>query len=107
MLYYELLLLATVVVFIIDISGIVDTFKRALSRWLSVKIERIKPFDCSLCMVWWCGLAYLIAFGRFSLGPVAFVALLATCSVQIGTILQLVRASLQWAIDTALEYVDK
>lgn len=107
MFYYELLLLAIIVVFIVDISGIVDTMKRALSRWLSVKIERIKPFDCSLCMVWWCGLAYLLIIGRFSLGPLVFVAVLATCSVQIGGLLQLMRGVVQWVIDSAFRVLEK
>ncbi len=107
MLYYNLLLLAVVVVFIVDISGIVDTIKGALSRWLHVKVGRIRPFDCSLCMVWWCGLVYLVIAHRFTLGPVAFVAMLAACSVQIGAFIQLLRALLQWLADTALDIVER
>ncbi len=107
MLYYELLFLAIIVVFVVDLSGIVDTFKWALSRWLSVGIERLKPFDCSLCMVWWCGLLYLLVVGRFALGPVAFVALLAACSVQIGGLLQLMRGVVQWVIDSAFRVLEK
>lgn len=107
MLYYNILLLAVIVVFIVDVSGIVDAMKEALGRWLHVRVGRLKPFDCSLCMVWWCGLAYLLIVGRFSLGPVAFVALMAACSVQIGAIIQLARAILQWLADTALGLIEK
>lgn len=107
MLYYNLLLLAVVVVFIVDVSGIIDSIKEALSRWLHVKVGRLKPFDCSLCMIWWCGLAYLLIVGRFALGPIAFVALLAACSVQIGAAIQVLRALLQWLVDTALDIVER
>ncbi len=105
--YWNLLLLAVVVVFVVDLSGIVDTIKGVLGRWLNVKVRRLRPFDCSLCMVWWSGLGYLLVIGRFSLGPVAFVALLAACSIQIGAIIQVVRAFLQWLADTALDIVER
>ena len=107
MLYVELLLLAAIVVFIVDVSGIVETLKWALSRWLGVKVGRIRPFDCALCMVWWCGLVYLLVVGRFALGPVAFVAMLAACSVQIGGLIQLMRGLIQWVIDAGFRACDK
>lgn len=101
------MLLSTIVVFVTDISGIADTLKEALGRWLNVKIERLKPFDCSLCMVWWCGLAYLFAVGRFALGPVAFVALLAAGSAQTGASLRLICRLLQRAIDLIFDVIEK
>lgn len=107
MLYLELLLLAAIVVFIVDISGIVETLKSAVGRWLGIRIERLKPFDCSLCMVWWCGLLYLWIVGRFSLLPIAVVALLATFSLQISGILQVARGLVQWVIDAVLDAIDK
>lgn len=105
--YWNLLLLALIVVFIVDVSGIVDTIKGVIGRWLGVRFERLKPFDCSLCMVWWCGLGYLFAVGRFSLVSVAYVALLSSFSVQVGGILQVARGIVQWVIDAILDVIDK
>lgn len=49
---------------VIDISGIMDSIKTLLARWLNirsnVRIIRIKPFDCSLCMTHWASLIYII-----------------------------------------------
>lgn len=104
---WNLFLLATIVVFVVDVSGVVDALKAALGRWLSGTVARLKPFDCSLCMVWWCGLLYLLVVGRLSLGSVAFVALLSACSAQIGGLLQTVRALLQWVVDAALDALDR
>ncbi len=105
--YWNLFLLATIVVFVVDVSGVVDALKAALGRWLGGTVSRLKPFDCSLCMVWWCGLIYVLVAGHLSLCTVAFVALLAACSVQIGGLLQTLRALLQWGVDTVLEALDK
>ncbi len=105
--YWNLLLLAVIVIFVVDISGIVHTLKAALGRWIGGKVERLRPFDCSLCMVWWCSLVYLLVVGRFSMGSVAFVTLLAVCSVQIGGLLQTVRALLQWVVDAVLDALDR
>lgn len=107
MFYLNLLLLAFIVVFVVDISGMVDTLKGLIGRWLGVKLERLKPFDCSLCMIWWCGLGYVLAVGRFSLVSVAYVALLSSFSIQIGGILQAARGAVQWVIDAMLDVVDK
>lgn len=107
MLYYNLLLLAVIVVFIVDISGIVDSMKEAMSRWLHVKVGRLKPFDCSLCMVWWCGLIYLLLERQVSLANVAYVAMLSILSVQIGGIINLLRDALQALIDFFYRKIDQ
>ena len=105
--YYDLILLAAIVVFIVDISGVIHSLKESVGRFLRLKIDRLRPFDCSLCMVWWSGLAYLLAVGRFELKAVAFVALLAAFSVQIGGLIQLMRGLVQWIIDFGLQAFEK
>lgn len=101
--YWNLFLLAVIVVFVVDISGIMDTLKGAISRWLHVKVEHLKPFDCSLCMVWWSGLLYLLITGRLSIASVAYLAIIAACSVQIGAFIQLLRSLLQCLVDAVLD----
>ena len=58
-------------------------------------------------MVWWSSLLYLGIVGRFELGPIVYVSMLAACSVQIGAFIQLLRALLQWVADTALDAVER
>lgn len=61
----NLIFIWIIAVIVIDISGIMDSVKYGLSRFLTKgKIPttdyRIKPFDCSFCMNFWTGLVYLI-----------------------------------------------
>ncbi|WP_418981737.1 hypothetical protein [Alistipes sp.] len=101
MIYLELLALAVIVVFAVDISGLTQSIRAGLTRWRGVRINRLKPFDCSLCMVWWAGIAYLLVRGELSLFTLCFVALLAMCTLQIGGAMQLFRD----AIDAALQRI--
>ena len=72
------IILALVVVFIIDISGVIEELEVALAKWLRVKRVRIpKPFSCSLCSVWWLSIGYYLVIGEFSLFTVGIAAGLA------------------------------
>lgn len=64
----NLILLQIIIVFIIDLSGIVPHIKTFISSYLTNhKIKSsdfsFKPFDCSLCMMHWVGLIYIICIG--------------------------------------------
>ena len=87
----RLLLLTLIVIFVIDFSGFPDTIKRALGKWLRCRVERLKPFDCSLCMTWWCGLLAIVICRQFTLCNIAVVALLALFADKIADVLRLVR----------------
>lgn len=56
----DILHIAVICTFITDISGFPQHIRKILSRWLGVKIDTLKPLDCSLCLTWWTGLTYLI-----------------------------------------------
>lgn len=71
--FLDLLLIAVVVCFVVDISGALRNFK--------------KPFSCSLCMTWWTGLIYLLVTGNFNLLGIAWVAFLSMMSSVITGIL--------------------
>lgn len=72
----ELFCIALASVFVADISMFADTIKRPLSRWLGVRIDTLKPLDCSLCLTFWLGTAYLLLNG-FTLERWALVCLYA------------------------------
>jgi len=66
------------VVLIIDLSGIIETFKRWISRTLTKGMItngdfRMKPLDCDFCMNFWIGLFYIIFTGQFSILLVAYI----------------------------------
>lgn len=64
--YIDLLLLAVIICFIVDISGAMRKFR--------------KPFSCSLCGIWWIGLIYLLITRNFTIIGIAFVAFLSMMS---------------------------
>lgn len=80
MIYLNLLFIALIWVFIIDISGFVDECKRFISKKLTngtieTKDWSLKPFTCSLCMTFWTGLIYLICCNHISIANIALVCL--------------------------------
>ena len=75
----DLLLVAAVCVFIVDVSGWTESWRGALARWARVEhpTGRLRPFDCSLCCTWWAGLVLLLCRGEFTLAGIASCALAA------------------------------
>lgn len=89
MIYIELALLAIVVVFIVEVSGVMFTLKNALGKVLGINISRLRPFDCPLCMVWWALLVYALCVGELSVYTMAYISLLSALSARIADIMRL------------------
>lgn len=83
----DLLLVAVVWVFVLDLSGFWDEVTTKVSGWLTNgRVRRpfsLKPFSCSLCMTFWTGLVYLLATGHMTLPMVAYVCMLAYLTPRI------------------------
>ena len=87
----ELILVAMITIYVVDLSGFTDTWLKFLSAYKGKKITELKPFSCSLCMVWWVCLAYLVTTSQLTLSLVAFTALLSFLSIPMGQILVMLR----------------
>ena len=106
MIICEILLLAAIIVFVVDLSGFTERWRRPLSDWLRRKtgyaIKHFPPFDCSLCLTFWAGLIWLAVRSAFTLPNVACVCLAAYLTIPIGTTLTALRdlllAVLNWII---------
>lgn len=94
----ELLLITTIICFIIDISGIIESIEWWFSKWLNRQCKIPKPFSCSLCMTFWIGLFYM-AFIDFSLLNLLFVCLVAMMSEEITQILLTIKYLIHRLID--------
>lgn len=104
----NLILLAVIVCFIVDLSGVVDSIKHFIwKRWIKVGDYHqlsLKPLSCSLCSVWWTGLLYLLLTpGAFTIPWVFAVAMLSLFSSRISGFLQF----LLDAFDRVLELLYK
>lgn len=95
----KLFYITLIVVFVIDHSGIIDTIKGAMAKWLKVRDVRLKPFDCSLCSVWWCGLIAIAIERQFTLGNIVAVAMFALFADKIADTLTLLRDATSKAIN--------
>lgn len=98
--FTDLLMVAFVTVYIVDLSGFTDSWRGAISRWLNIKSLRpLKPFDCSLCMTWWVCLVYAWVNWGMSIQIVAYCALLSFLSIPIGNAMIFIKEWLLWIID--------
>ena len=81
MTFLNLLIINLVLILVIDLSGFVPEFKRLISKWLtkdhiSTNSYRLKPFDCSYCMTFWCLMLYLIVVQQFTFVTVLYVVII-------------------------------
>lgn len=86
----ELLLITTIICFIIDISGIIESMEWWLSKWLKVNCKIPKPFSCSLCMSFWIGIIWISIF-EFTLLNLFFVTVFAALSEDITGFIKIIK----------------
>lgn len=104
--YIELLLVALVATYIVDVSGFTESWRGALQRWLKVKTLRpLKPFDCGTCMTWWSCLIYALFTGHFCLETIAFSAMLSWMSFPLGQLMQTIREDMLLLINLLIPRV--
>ena len=87
----DIFLLTLIVVFIVDISGVMESIKGFLSKWLNGKVARLRPFDCSLCMTFWLGLIVALIDKQFTFGVVAYVCLCSYLTIPLRGLLELIK----------------
>lgn len=92
----DLILIQLIIVFIIDLSGAVESLKLFISKILTKeKIQTtnfdLRPFTCSLCSTWWIGLIYLLICHSFTIPYIALVALLSFLTPLSSSILLLIK----------------
>lgn len=93
----DLVLVAFITIYIVDISGFTQSWRALVAKLLGVSEDALRPlppFDCSLCMVWWVSLVYLLVTGTFTLPWIALAALLSMMAFPFGQMLVLVRESI-------------
>lgn len=98
--YIDLILVALVTIYIVDISGFTESWRSLVATKLHIgKMKPLPPFDCGKCMTWWVCLIYALCVGQFSLWTIAFAALLSHLSIPIGQTLIFIREWITWVIN--------
>ena len=103
----DILLLAAIIVFVVDLSGFTQTWKKWLGKWLGVQIGSVPPLDCSLCLTFWAGLVYLIVERCFTIPALAYLALVSYCTGLMGEILTAVRELIAALVRYLWKLIDK
>lgn len=107
MIYVNILLITVIVVFIVDLSGIVPTFRDWFNRVTRREEDaRIRPFDCSMCMTFWAGLIYVILSGP-SIPAVATVCLCAWLAQFVADVLFTIREAAGALLESLLLKSDR
>lgn len=99
MIYINLLLVSLIVIYIVDLSGFTDTVLNVASKLRGRRYISLKPFTCSLCMVWWTGLVCSLSWGQVSIPVIAYIALLSLFSFPMGKLLLFLQKSLEKLAD--------
>ena len=97
--YLNLLYISIIIVFIIDISGVIDEVEYILGKWLKCKTKIPKPISCSLCSVWWIGLLYIIIYGKFTLFNIMIVAIYSILTPIIKNLIIFIKELFSYIID--------
>lgn len=99
----DLILVALVTIYIVDLSGFTETLLKVISAYKGRKITELKPFSCSLCMVWWVCLIYAAIVGNLTIPVVALIAFLSFLSVPCGQLLMLIREAILKVINKLMD----
>lgn len=93
----DILLLALVTIYVVDLSGFTDSWRSGVARLLGIKVEslkQLKPFDCGQCMTWWVCNIYAVFLHNWTLMVVAYIALLSFLSYPIGQLMIFIREAI-------------
>lgn len=105
--YIELLLITSITIYIVDLSGFTESWRSALTRLLKARdLKPIKPFDCGQCMTWWVCIIFSICAGTFSLPVLAYIALLSFLSLPLGQLLIFIREGMVSLINKMMTWYD-
>lgn len=96
MIYLKLFLLTIVIVYVVDLSGVVDRIKLVIASRIGVKRVTLHLFECSKCLTWWSCIGFAVfhglgngrLLGDLDLFVLAYTALLSYFSGHIGDLLR-------------------
>lgn len=107
MIYIDLLLVALVTIYIVDLSGFTQSWRALVAKFIGVSEKALKPlppFDCGLCMTWWVCIIYALCCSQLNIYTLAYSALLSFLSVPLGQVLMVAR---EWLISLTNKLMPK
>lgn len=105
--FSNIIIITICVVFIVDISGVIDSIKGFLSLWSGKNILHLKPFDCSLCMTFWVGLVYILCYHSLTLENILLLCLCSSVSSIIADVYTLILETLKALIRVMFDLIER
>ena len=72
-------------------EDLTSTIKSILTKGKFRNPINIKPFNCSVCMSFYCNLIYIIIIGKFSIFMIGYILLLSWSAPMISSVLTLLK----------------
>lgn len=109
--YLELLCVTLIIVWILDLSGVMSSIKHGIWKWVwnnktPYQEFSFKPWECSLCMTHHICLLLLFILYKFTIFNYAYICLLAFLTPIIKDILLLVREVMIWVLNRLFALFD-
>lgn len=107
----NILLITLICTIIIDGTDIIDSIKHCIWK-LAFKNTKpyknfpFKPFECSLCMSWWCSLIYLIASHNITLYYIAFALFAAYMTPVFNTLLIFIKEFFAYIFNSLFKWLN-
>ena len=96
------IIVALIAVYIVDVSGFTESWRRFLARLLGVQnLRPLPPFDCGTCMAFWAVIVWSALAGTFSLASVAVAAVCSLLALPAGQFMLLTKEWLSVLIGRA------
>lgn len=90
----DIFIIAIIITYCIDVSGAWNGISSAIVRWATNGRKdhpiEIKPFSCSQCMTFWCGLGYLLFTNQFSMVSLLVVCIASYLTINIAQLFDLI-----------------
>lgn len=108
MIILNIFLLAFIIVFCIDYSGFIEEADKILTKALRSKVPLHipKPFSCGTCLVWWSGLIYLLAIGKFTFAYIAVVAIASAFTPEILAFIYFMKGLYNYIMDGITKFLN-
>lgn len=107
----ELLLIALVITYCIEVSGFWNEFTSMVSGWLTNgKIKKpieLKPFSCPKCLTFWTGMVWLLATGTFTVPMIAYVCLLSYMTTVFSEIMYLMLDIMKYILNKITKLIEQ
>lgn len=98
------IIIIAVIIELIQLSGFFEVLDNEVNK--RFKFHHLPHiFHCSLCQVWWFGLAYIICVDEFSLLNIAIVLIIAHLSELISPLFLLIKELIKKAISIISKFI--